>query len=169
MTHFENLFVDLKYFKRNNFEPQQYSFLTPDTNYISDISGFGLNLNYSVWKIYLETASSFYWQQNSSSLFYEFPKTKSSVGIYYRDILFNSNLNLKTGFVSYYTGKSRYTLGADIPASTRIDFTLSGEIRKVAMVYFTWENLLGTNYYIIPYYPMPGRSIRFGIAWELFN
>ncbi len=169
ITHFENLFVDLKYFKRNNFAPQQYSFLTPDTNYISDISGFGLNLNYSVWKIYLETASSFYWQQNSSSLFYEFPKTKSSVGIYYRDILFNSNLNLKTGFVSYYTGKSRYTLGADIPASTRIDFTLSGEIRKVAMVYFTWENLLGTNYYIIPYYPMPGRSIRFGIAWELFN
>jgi outer membrane cobalamin receptor len=53
--------------------------------------------------------------------------------------------------------------------SSRIDFTLAGEIQKSAIAYFAWENLLGENYYIVPYYPMPGRSIRFGIAWEIFN
>ncbi len=165
----ENLFIRLDYFKRSNFEPQHYSFLAPDTNYFSNISGLGLNLNYSIWKIYLETASSYYWNDNASNLFYEFPKTKITAGIYYRDILFNSNLNLKTGFAAYYTGKSVYTMGIENQASTDIDFTLSGEIRKVAMVYFTLENLLGSKYYIIPYYPMPGRSVRFGIAWDLFN
>lgn len=165
----ENLFIKLDYFKRNNFAPQQYSFLAPDTSYFSNISGIGLNLNFSIWKIYLETASSYYWNDNASNLFYEFPKTKITAGIYYRDILFNSNLYLKTGFAAYYTGKSVYSMGVENPASTDIDFTLSGEIRKVAMVYFTLENLLGSKYYIIPYYPMPGRSVRFGIAWDLFN
>ncbi|MHB1687015.1 MAG: TonB-dependent receptor [Ignavibacteriaceae bacterium] len=164
-----NLFVDLKYFRRNNFVPPQYSFLSYDSNYVPDMSGIGINLNYSLWKIYLETAASFYSQQNSSGLFYEFPKVKFTGGIYYRNFLFDSNLDLKTGLVSYYTGKMKFGLNGEVAPSLRIDFTLAGEIRKVAMVYFTWENLFNNTYYIIPYYPMPRRGIRFGIAWELFN
>jgi outer membrane cobalamin receptor len=50
-----------------------------------------------------------------------------------------------------------------------VDFTLAGEIKKAAIVYFTWENLFDETYYIVPYYPMFRRGIRFGVAWELFN
>ncbi|HEY7751945.1 MAG TPA: putative porin, partial [Ignavibacteriaceae bacterium] len=62
------------------------------------------------------------------------------------------------------------------PASTvafepgeKLDFTLAGEIKKLAIFYFVWENLFGNQYYITPYYPMPDRNVRFGLAWELFN
>jgi len=165
---FDNLYINANYFRRNNFVNNDYPFIS-SFYYAADMHGVGINLNYSIWKIILETNSSFYMQQNSSNLFYEFPQTAFNGGLYYRDILFGSNLDLKTGFVAYYTGKSKDDLNNIIPASTRIDFTLAGEIRKVAMVYFTWENLLDSKYYIIPYYPMPARNIRFGIAWELFN
>ena len=80
---------------------------------------------------------------------------------------------MKAGFVFYYNGKRRaientqYTQIVD--ANNRLDFTLTGEIQKVAMIYFTWQNLLNNKYFVVPYYPMPARSIRFGITWELFN
>ncbi len=165
---FENLYLNVDYFRRNNFINNNYPFIS-NFYYIANMHGIGINLDYSIWKFDLESNTSFYRQQNSSGLFVEFPQTDFTVGIYYRDILFDSNLDLKTGFVTYYTGESKDDLNNIIPASTRIDFTLAGEIRKVAMVYFTWENLLDSKYYIIPYYPMPARNIRFGIAWELFN
>ena len=80
---------------------------------------------------------------------------------------------MKTGFVFYYTGKNNvytYEHGVvDVSASNKLDFTLAGEIQKIAIVYFTWQNLFDNNYYITPYYPMPSRSIRFGVAWKMFN
>ena len=93
--------------------------------------------------------------------------------MYYKDILFDNNLDLKTGFIFYYTGKNNvftYENGlVEVPSSNKLDFTLVGEIQKTAIVYFTWQNLLGSNYYLTPYYPMPGSSLRFGVAWEMFN
>jgi len=89
------------------------------------------------------------------------------------DFLFKNNLDLKAGFVFYYNGKrvakvnSTYTPNVD--ENNRLDFTFTGVIQKVAIIYFTWQNLLNQKYFIIPYYPMPKQSIRFGIAWELFN
>jgi hypothetical protein len=53
--------------------------------------------------------------------------------------------------------------------TNKLDFNLAGEIQKVAIFYFQWENLFGNEYYITPYYPMPERNIKFGLAWELFN
>ena len=164
----ENLFLKLDYFKRNNFINNNYPFIS-NYNYVANLQGLGVNLNYNIWKIYFESTASFYRQQNSSSLLYEFPQTSFTLGFFYRDILFDSNLNLKTGFIVYNNGESIEQTNTKIPTSLKIDYTLSGEIRKVAMVYFTWENLLNSQYYIIPYYPMPGRNIRFGISWELFN
>jgi hypothetical protein len=106
------------------------------------------------------------------------PETKFNGGIYYKDILFNSSLDLKTGFVANYTGKQSLkslviphvgAISTDIESWLTIDFTLSGEIQKAAIVYFTWENLFDWKYYITPYYPMLQRNMRFGIAWEIFN
>ena len=164
----ENLFLRLDYFKRNNFINNNYPFIS-NYIYVANLQGLGINVNYNIWNIYFETAASFYRRENSPSLLYELPQTSFTLGVFYKDILFDSNLNLKTGFIAYYNGELIGQTNIKVPSSLKIDYTLSGEIRKVAMVYFTWENLLNRQYYIIPYYPMPGRSIRFGISWELFN
>jgi hypothetical protein len=94
-------------------------------------------------------------------------------------MFFNDNLDLKAGFKFYYTGEfsaGYHTFeGGNIQSeggvdpTNKLDFNLAGEIQKVAIFYFQWENLFGNEYYITPYYPMPERNIKFGIAWELFN
>ena len=170
---FENVFADVKVFKRTNyFQPQinlpQLFQLFYQDKYSNDLTGIGANLNFSFWKFNLETETSYYASNSSSELLFLFPKIKFTGAIFYKNILFSENLNLKTGFVFDYTGKRSSSFG-DLNAVSKLDFTASGEIQKVAMVYFTWENLLDNTYYIIPFYPMPRRGIRFGIAWELFN
>jgi len=74
---------------------------------------------------------------------------------------------------SYYTGALQSLANkigiVEVEPSNKVDFSLAGEIKKVAIVYFIWENLLGNQYFIAPYYPMPERNIRFGLSWELFN
>ncbi len=172
-AEFENVFADVKVFKRiNYFQPQinlpQLFPLFYQEKYSNDLTGIGANLNFYFWKISFETQISYYASRNSSELLFLFPKINFTGGIFYKNILFNENLDLKTGFVFDYTGKRSSSFG-DLNSVSKLDFTAAGEIQKVAMVYFTWENLLDNTYYIIPYYPMPRRGIRFGIAWELFN
>jgi len=100
-------------------------------------------------------------------------KFRFASGIYFKDTLFNSNLDLKTGFLLNYFGSQKISFSGfeyqTVKSSYRIDFTLAGEIQNRAIVYFTWENLLDEEYYIFPYYPMPERHIRFGVAWEILN
>ena len=164
------LTADLKYFV--NQYNYGYSYGAVLFNYIElgDLNGLGLNLKLNFWKILLESRSSYYYSDNT---LIGVPEYQTQSGIYYKDILFDNNLDLKTGFVFYHTGKNNvYTQEQGlkiVPSSNKLDFTLAGEIQKTAIIYFLWQNLLGNNYYITPYYPMPTRSIRFGVAWELFN
>lgn len=165
------LSVDLRYFI-NNSSYVLYSGGVFFTSYkFGNLSGLGANLMLDFWKLNLESKSSYYSSKNDELI--GVPQFQTQAGLYYKDILFNSNLDLKTGFVFYYTGKNNvftYENGQiEVNSSVKLDFTLVGEIQKTAIVYFTWQNLLGNNYYITPYYPMPSRSLRFGIAWELFN
>jgi hypothetical protein len=103
-------------------------------------------------------------------------------GIFYTDQLFDNNLYLNTGFSFTFTGKQlnhNYLLdrpeimfvynSGSIPMGYRLDFIMQGEIQESAIVYFTWENLLDKKYYLTPFYPMPRRGIRFGIAWKFLN
>lgn len=146
---------------------------------LTNLWGVGINGSYVIWKILLEGRFSHYFVEKGSLVeFINVPETKFTADVYFKDSLFNSNLDLKTGFVFYYTGKQnlRYLpishwdiLYDDVNALLTVDFTLSAEIQKVANVYFTWENLFDKQYYITSYYPMLGRNIRFGIAWEIFN
>ncbi len=143
-----------------------------------NLTGFGLNIYYKFEQILVEASGEYYLnaKKNFENLM---PDLNFIGGLYYKDILFHSNLNLKTGFVFYFTGEqnlpsiySSHVLNYfdnKISPSLKIDFTLVGQIRKVAIVYFTWENLLNNQYFITPFYPMPSRGIRFGIGWELFN
>ena len=148
-------------------------------NYDSkNITGIGLNLDYKYKEILLETSGEYY-MNAGKDIKNLMPGLNFMSGLYYDGILFNNNLNLKTGLVFYYTGKRNllpvYSQGVlnyynnEIAPSTTVDFTLVGEIRKVAIIYFTWENLFDKQYFITPFYPMWSRGIRFGIGWELFN
>ena len=120
---------------------------------------------------------------------YKLPEFTLSGGIFFIDTLFNSNLYLKTGlsiksfgtryytyidFEKYITSSLPFNSTASyihnrINPSTQIDFFLTGQIQKNATIYFVFENILNTKYYLVQYYPMYERGMRFGIAWEFFN
>lgn len=165
------LTADLKYFINN----YNYGFYTGGVFYryieFGDVNGVGLNFKLNYWKLLLESNSSYYYSNDNN--FVGAPDYQTQTGIYYKDILFDKNLDLKTGFVFYYTGKNNVYTDEHglltVPSSNKVDFTLAGEIQKTAILYFLWQNLFNNNYYITPYYPMPSRTIRFGVAWELFN
>lgn len=163
--------ANLRYFK-NQYTYEAYTggnFF--DYIQFGDVNGLGLNLKLDLWKILIESNSSYYKKVSNNLI--GVPEVQTQTGVYYKNLVFDDNLDLKTGFVFYYTGKNNvYTFEhglLSVPSSNKVDFTLAGEIQKRAIVYFLWQNLFDNNYYITPYYPMPGRSIRFGVAWELFN
>jgi hypothetical protein len=92
-------------------------------------------------------------------------KTHIHGGLFYKDILFENNLDLKTGIViKYYDFVSE-----EFESAYQFDFTIAGRIQESAIVYFSWENLFNEQYFIVPYFPMRERGVRFGLAWELFN
>ena len=167
-----SVFTNYDIFSLYNIEPYYY--------YYTYMNGINLKLNLNLKPLLLESQTTYYYNyKNSSELLSELPKINFIAGIYYSNILFKNNLNLKTGFKFYYNGEMKsqdynyyYWQNlpfATIPSSWHVDFTLVGEIQKAAYVYFTWENILGKNFYIVPYYPMRGRNLRFGVSWELFN
>ena len=38
-----------------------------------------------------------------------------------------------------------------------------------AKIFYEIDNILNTEYELIPFYPMPGKIVRYGIAWEFFD
>jgi hypothetical protein len=140
--------------------------------------GIGTSLSVQLWKILFENRAVFYLSNSENNDFVNgLPAAVYRGGIYFNGMLFDGNLDLKTGFYFTYTGSQKTDLPAspesyippEIDPSYQVDFTLAGEIQERAVIYFTWENLLGEEYYIVPFYPMREAGIRFGLAWELFN
>jgi hypothetical protein len=177
MFNYYNLLVDLKYFDSdyNLYKPEIfYGPLPLEVTQTNSAQGLGLLINFKSWILLLETNTSYYFKYSRS-----IPEWQFIGGLYVNDMFFNDNLDLKAGFKFYYTGEfsaGYHTFeGGNIQSeggvdpTNKLDFNLAGEIQKVAIFYFQWENLFGNEYYITPYYPMPERNIKFGIAWELFN
>jgi|WetSurSiteA1Bulk_404760.scaffolds.fasta_scaffold02711_1 outer membrane cobalamin receptor len=176
------LLFDAKYFN-NKYSDYRFWSGGPEIiiNYSSVIEGIGLNLNYKFWLLLLETNTSYYIKAKYDGTLENYIDETANIpdwqfigGLYVNDHFFEDNLNLKAGFKFYYTGKINsseyYYLGVtSVESTNKLDFNLAGEIQKVAIFYFQWENLFGNEYYITPYYPMPERNIKFGLAWELFN
>ncbi len=178
------LSANLQYFSRQDYYTNNYVIpvpvpaLQPQIYYPAasepNIKGLSTQLNFKFWKIVMENSATHYFGAGSmENIFFSVPQNTYTGGIYYKDILFNNNLNLKAGFAYYYTGKRRSKENAMtapfVSPTGRLDFTLAGVIHDAAIVYFAWQNLFNNKYFIVPYYPMLQRSIRFGIAWELFN
>lgn len=136
------------------------------------VNGLALSLKTKFNFILLESQNTFYDSPSGSELYFV-PDFSSRTGLYYNDILFDNNLDLKAGFIFTYFGKQNFssveTRIIKVPSVSRLDFSLAGEVRKAAIVYFIIENLFDKKYYLTPYYPMPERNFRFGIAWEFLN
>ena len=170
-----NFLIDLKWFKRDNLyfseKPFPFGYSSTYPQY-GNLSGLGLNLNYKIWYFLFETNTSYYFKPQDDKI-YGVPEFSFIGGAFIDGYFFNDNLNLKTGIRFYYIGNNNVFTkkwGVDnVGPTNKLDFTLAGEIKKVAIFYFIWENLYYNQYYITPYYPMPDGNIRFGIAWELFN
>jgi len=165
--------LDLKYFEMNNFVPYVpylWSLILTGAEIgypVYSTRGIGFAGNYKFWILLVDANCSYYFDKRVSLPEYQF-----TGGLYVNDMFFNDNLDLKAGFKFYYKGEIEPDWGGREPSvqpTNKLDFNLAGEIQKVAFFYFQWENLFGNEYFITPYYPMPVRNIKFGIAWELFN
>jgi hypothetical protein len=171
-----NLFADLKYFKRSGSSSNipNYNTQPQHTRVVfGNLSGIGLRLNVNYWKFLIETNTSYYFNANKEQLL-GVPEVQFVGGLFLNGFFFGDNLFLKAGVQFYYTGTNNvysnvWNETIVVEPSNKIDITVAGEIRGVAIVYFAWENLFDNQYYITPYYPMQERNIRFGISWELFN
>ena len=83
-------------------------------------SGFGVNINYDFWKIGLEGKFNYNSFDNNQTLNSSEIKMHVKGGIFYKDILFKSNLDLKTGFVlKYFDFES-----SNYKSASQVDFTV---------------------------------------------
>lgn len=154
-------------------------------------SGINVNSNIEYWNILLSANLNYNWY--TDNIFEELDKSYSVfAGIYYVDTLFDNNLNLKTGFncylydmpnESYYDFKLMRSTKFKLENDTielisldnldndkfRLDFFLAGRIQDAATFYFVYENILGNQYYIVPYFPMPEGGIKIGISWDFLD
>jgi hypothetical protein len=163
-------------------------------NYInSKIFGAGLKTGVSFWNVHIELKPSYYMVKQNDAANNSLPRFTLNGSIYYRGILFDSNLDLKAGIRGVYTGKQdfitydfeRNMTGPaitpnSVPAylsdrynrvkpSYNIDLVVVGEIRKAAIVFLSYQNIFGSKYYIVPFYPMYQSGLMFGITWAFLN
>lgn len=145
------------------------------------LQGANIKLDLKFWKFLINTNTNYYFSKSSRNS-YLMPEFTSQGGIYYTDVLFDSNLNLKAGLNYSSVGSSVGTFQSfeklrtlqhssvlNVKPSFQIDLFVSGQIQKNATVYFIFENLLNKKYFIVPYYPMYEQGLRFGLAWEFFD
>jgi hypothetical protein len=145
--------------------------------YPDEIAGICLDMNVHISRIQLEGKVDFYRENNNEPSFV-LPSMFAAGGLYFRDSLFTGNLDLKAGLSFFYYGRRNLNITPDQFAvfrntsagpDFRLDLFISGEIQSSAVIFFIWENLLNTRYFLVPFYPMPPRGVRFGVNWELFN
>lgn len=163
--NFDESFLRLIYFTREGGSGNNIFQGNLPGVFINKASAAGIDISFLYSKILVEFSGSYYIDPSPLDL----PRQRFKSGLFYKDFLFNNNLNLKTGFTFYFWGDRNLDILFPYKPVFRTDFNLYGEIKKAAIVYFIWENLFDTDYFIVPYYPMPERHIRFGISWELFN
>lgn len=184
-TKWDNLQVSIKAFDQE-FKNHLIYFSGHDFGqfYSRDKSvyGTGIDLKLSIWKLHLESEAAYYKTDMPVSIETNFlPEYNLRGRLFYQDTLFNRNLFLRTGLSSQYTGGSTF-ISYDflmtpiyIPEyeSTspvfRVDFFLIGEIRRRAIIYFTFENLFDKEQFSVPGYPLPARGLRLGVSWEFLN
>jgi len=124
------------------------------------------------------------YQTTSNTNIIRLPNWVTTHQLYYEGKLFKKNLWLQTGLQARYI--SSYMANAYMPATNQfylqndknygnyvfIDVFINFEIHPVKffiMASHVNQGLMGGKYVLTPNYPMPDRSIKFGLIWMLFN
>ncbi|MBI5216470.1 MAG: TonB-dependent receptor plug domain-containing protein [Ignavibacteriae bacterium] len=109
-----------------------------------------------------------------------YPLWNASGGIYLWDKFFDKHLNIKVGFrgrvVSAHDGVEFNPQAQMYVPSTYWkvksvgigDFVLLAHIGD-ADINLVLENLFGRDYILVPYFPMPDRTLRFGLNWQFLD
>ncbi|MCK5455544.1 MAG: hypothetical protein KAI45_00365, partial [Melioribacteraceae bacterium] len=56
-----------------------------------------------------------------------------------------------------------------VPTSFQFDLYLAGTIQDLATIYVVLENVIDSEYYIVPYYYKQPQMLRLGVSWVLFD
>ncbi len=124
------------------------------------------------------------YQVTANTNIIRFPKWVTTHQLYYEGKLFKKNLWLQIGLQAHYI--SSFMANAYVPATNQfylqndknygnyvfIDAFINFEIKPVKFFITAMhvnQGLMGGNYVLTPNYPMPDRSIKFGLIWMLFN
>ncbi len=149
-------------------------------------SGINLNITFKLWKFIFSNNYSYYLTSRKDR-FYASPDYTLVGKIHYKNLLFNNNLDLKTGINYHFTGgqlpfvydfeKSLQIMDkltplvnySSVPTSFQLDLFLAATIQKTATIFVTLENILDTEYYIVPYYFKQPITLRFGVSWLMYD
>ena len=112
------------------------------------------------------------------------PQLISYQSLYYETAILKTTLYMQLGIDLRYN--SSYYADAYMPAIGQ--FFLQNTIKtgnypaadvfvnlkiKSARIFFKFENinrsLLANDYYLVPHYPIPGMSFKFGVSWRFFD
>ena len=155
--------------------PQQYKGTTNITRFFA---GKDLKL------AHLHFNNNINYQTTANTNIIRLPNWVTTHQLYYEGKLFKKNLWLQTGIQARYI--SSYMANAYMSATNQfylqneknygnyvfIDAFINFEIHPVKifiMASHINQGLMGGGYVLTPGYPMPDRSIKFGLIWMLFN
>lgn len=158
------------------------------------IYGGNINFNLKIWKFTFSNKNSFIYKEANNGKDYKIsdqPQFISNISLMYKDLLFNNSLEISTGLkFNFFTEFKGYTLSPkkiffvtsktidsvqidfskyNIKSNFKLDFVLSGRIKKAATLYFVIENLTNNKYYLAPFYPVKDFGITFGVTWDFWN
>lgn len=99
--------------------------------------------------------------------FFVYPNILSATisnGFYRNETLknFKNDLNRQLDISKIYNLKS-------ISEDFIFNFVFFGEIQNSAILFFSIENLFDKNYYVVPIFPMPERTLKLGVEWKFLN
>ncbi len=160
-------------------------------SYSQSVSGVNIDFNFKLWKLLFCNNVTYYFPIGKEDYTAK-PDFSVAGKLYYTDMLFNNNLKLKTGINYRFTGEQPYFVydfeksmqvrfvtsdasgthlieNETVPTSFQFDLFLAGTIQEVATVFFVLENVINSEYYIVPYYYKQPQMLRLGVSWILFD
>lgn len=138
------------------------------------------NFNYKYWHF----NNSLTYQKTDHEELVRLPSFVSDHSLYFEKHFYKKALLAAFGLSANYN--SSYFANEFMPANAmfylqnttktggyfRIDLFLNAQI-KTARIFLKFENIaddiIKRSYYLTPHYPMPGRVLKFGIAWKFFD
>jgi len=143
-----------------------------------ETNGVEIRLAARVWHLDFEGQATYLSQKSKPESDLDLlPALSASGGVFFRNKLFDSHLELKVGFRGKYGSSQRgeefnpeilsYVTDAnqEIGQCGTLDFFLIARVGD-AYVHLMWENLTNVRCFSSSYYPVLDRALRFGLSWE---